>query len=255
MKKLNYKHIVIFLTIISIVLLVIMRNEPKEIYIKTIIISLTINILSSIVIIFMIDVKKENDTKKQIYERRAIIYKSLISPIRDYNNMVYNLYKATTKKEKINLEYFDSNSLNIDKIFNNINLLDIDKNGGVFDIYKKRSMIWKEVIINVFLSYIHSLKEFYNINSQYIDNELSELLYKIISNEKAKNICNQIIYLNANIKANDLLEILNIKEIFYNTKLIEKNISHYIDIEDLKVEKSTILSEKISPKFGSGIKK
>ena len=254
MKKINYKHIVIVLTIISIALLIIMRNEPEEMYFKTITISLAINILSSIVIIFMIDVKKENDTKKQINERRSIVYKNLIFPIRDYNNLIYNLYKATTEKKKVNLDYFDNTSLNIDKVFKNIYLLDIDKEGYIYDIYKKKSMLWKETIINVFLSYINSLKEFYNINSQYIDNELSELLYKIILNEKAKNICTQILYLNLNIKTEDLFEILNIKEIFYATKQIEKNISDYINIDSLKVEKSSIMADNVSPRFASGIR-
>ncbi|MBQ3307028.1 MAG: hypothetical protein IJG68_02420 [Bacilli bacterium] len=135
-KKLSYKHIVIFLTIISVILLVIVKNEPTDQYIKTIMISLSINIVLSIVIIFMIDIKKENDTKRHIAERRKIIYKSLILPIREYNNLIYNLYKATTKKEKINLKYFNNN-LDKDKIFKNIELLDVYKEGCIYDIYKK----------------------------------------------------------------------------------------------------------------------
>ena len=254
MKKINYKHIVIVLTIICIALLIIMRNEPKEIYIKTIIISLAINILSSIVIIFMIDVKKENDSKKKIYERRATIYKSLISPIREYNNLIYNLYKATTEKKKIDLKYFDNSAVNFDKVFNNISLLDINKDGYKYNIYRRKSILWKEVIISEFLSYIKSLKDFYNINSQYIDNELSELLYKIISNEKTKDICNYM--LNGVISTNidDLLQILNLKEIFITTKQIEKNIEAYIDIDKLKVEKSSIMADNVSPGFASGMK-
>ena len=187
MKKMSYKHVVFFLTIISVILLVIVKNEPTDTYIKTIIISLSINVISSIVIIFMIDIKKENDTKRHIEERRKIIYKSLILPIREYNSLIYNLYKATTKKEKINLKYFNNN-IDIDKIFKNIKLLDVYKEGYIYDIYKKQNMLWKDIIINEYLAYIKSLKEFYNINSQFIDNELSELIFKIISYEKMNNI-------------------------------------------------------------------
>ena len=254
-KKMNYKKVVIALSIFSAFFLIIFIDEPIENYIKTIIISLSINIISSNIIIFMIDIKKENEEKKQMAERRKIIYKSLIPPLRDYNTLIYNLYKATTKKEKIKVKYFNNNSLNADKIFENVKLLDIEKVGCRYNRNKKNCLIWKEIIINDFISYIDELKRFYNNNSQFIDNELSEMMYKIISQEKCKNICNFMLDGTISTDINDMLQLLHLKDIYITTKEIEKNIEKYISINDLKVEKSSIMQENVAPKYGSGIKK
>lgn len=55
----NYKYIALTIFIGSILFLILFKNQVLSEYIKTIIISLCINLISSIIIIYMIDLKKE----------------------------------------------------------------------------------------------------------------------------------------------------------------------------------------------------
>ena len=83
-------------------------------------------------------------------------------------------------------------------------------------------MLWKDIIINEYLAYIKSLKEFYNINSQFIDNELSELIFKIISYEKMNNICNLMLHSILQTDIDNLLQVLDLKEIFLTETLLKQ---------------------------------
>lgn len=251
----NYKYVALTIFIVSTLFLIIFKNQALSEYIKTIIISLCINLISSIIIIYMIDLKKENEHKKQLEKKRKIIYKKLINPIRDYNNLIYNMYKSTTLEENIDYSIFDFNHINPQKIFDSISLIDIESKGYKYDIYKKRSLLWKEDIINETLLYINELEDFYNNNLAELDNELTELLCEIISYKYVKNICNQILSLKAQIGSKDLLNILAVEKIFVETNRIIKKIEPYVNLKSLNLNKNIMMRNDVSPKFGSSIKK
>lgn len=251
----NYKYVALSIFIVSILFLILLKNQVLSEYIKTITISLCINLLSSIIIIYLIDLKKENENKNKIEKKRKIIYKKLINPIRDYNNLIYNMYKSTTVEDNIDYSIFDFNSIDKEKIFDSISLIDIESKGYTYDIYKNKSLSWKEDIINETLRYINELENFYNNNLTEIDNELTEFLSEIISYKSVKNICNQILYLKVQIKSNDLLSIIGTEKIFVETNKIIKKIEPYVNLESLNLDKNIMMRNDVSPKFGSSIKK
>jgi hypothetical protein len=251
----NYKYIALTIFIGSILFLILFKNQVLSEYIKTIIISLCINLISSIIIIYMIDLKKEKESKNKLEKKRNIIYKKLIIPIRNYNNLIYNMYKSTTLKDNVDYSIFEFNNINTKKIFDSISLIDIESKGYTYDIYKKRKSLWKEDIINGTLLYINELEDFYNNNLVELDNELTELLCEIISYKYIKNVCNQILYLKAQISSKDLLNILAVENIFVKTNKIIKKIEPYVDLSMLSLDKNIMNKDNISPEFGSSIKK
>ena len=52
----------------------------------------------------------------------------------------------------------------------------------------------------------------------------------------------------------NLLQLLDLKEIYLTTNKIESIIENYISINCLKAEQSTLMADNVSPRFGSGIR-
>ena len=251
MKKYYYKIIVILFLIVSIITLLVLCFTGNS-SIVSVIENLSINLIASCLIISLINMKIDNDKEKELEERRKIIYKSLINPIRDYDGMIYNMYKATSKKKDIIISTFtNSNYVSIEKRIIKLNLF---SDGYLYDINLSRTLKWIEIINNVYFHYIESLKQFYNYNSHFIDNELSDFLYKIIRNESLKMISNQLCSGKYEIDAEKYFKIIKPLELYDVNKKIINKIKKYVDVSSLDINNSNILTDGAAPNYESGIK-
>ena len=105
----NYKKITRILLIIAGILLVlaiiVLQIIPKDSSlnesIKTIAIPLLINIISSIIIISLIDFKREATAQKELEEKRKFIYSQLIIPIHEFDEFILNMYKSTVTYDEM----------------------------------------------------------------------------------------------------------------------------------------------------------
>lgn len=251
MKKINYKIIATIVLILSLLMLIILINDSICNYIRTIGISIAINLISSVIIIYLIDIKKEKEEQENINEKRKIVYRKLIIPIGDFDNFILNMYKSTTTKNEMEEFVYDVN--NVEKIIKNIKLINNEKDSYIYDINLKRTQTWKETIITQILDYIYKLEKFYEDNSYILSNNLNKSTMDIISIKSNDHIVKHILQLNASISTENLLKVFNLEKIILSTFYIKSEILRVYDANTFKINKENLLRNDISPKFKSGI--
>ena len=138
------------LLVLAIILLQIIPKDPslKE-SIKTIAIPLLINIISSIIIISLIDFKREADAQKELEEKRKFICGQLIIPINKFDDFILNMYKSTvTYDEMKSLEYTLEN---VPMMVNKIKLIDTNKKSYIGNLVT--TQLWRETIARQLMSF------------------------------------------------------------------------------------------------------
>lgn len=256
MKK--YKKILIIITIVSFIGLMLCYTNPIKEYINNIVLSLCINVLSSVLIIWFIDLKMDEQNKKQLEERRTMIYKQLVPIIERYQNFIINLYKATTLKDEIDRAIFQGIRGVNDRIIERFKLIDLDAEGHLADIINNKNYKWKEIIMYQTADYIRDIENIYNNYSSFFSNKLSELMLKIISLSnysvhKNKNIL--FICMNMQYDADTLIRMMHIEKICNITKSIIEEIKDYVEITKLNINERDYLNDEFSYKFNAGRRK
>ena len=153
----DYKKIAMILLIITVILLVsaiillqiIPKDDSLNESIKTIAIPLLINIISSIIIISLIDFKREADAQKELEEKRKFICGQLIIPINKFDDFILNMYKSTvTYDEMKSLEYTLEN---VPMMVNKIKLIDTNKESYIGNLVT--TQLWRETIARQLMSF------------------------------------------------------------------------------------------------------
>ena len=75
----------------------------------------------------------------------------------------------------------------------------------------------------------------------------------ILSINTNKHVIFTLLYYNAYIKTEDIIEIFNFKQLLISSFKIKDEISKYYDNDQFKINKQELLRDDISPRFGSGI--
>ncbi len=250
MKKITYKKVVRWILIISVIILILLRYIHLENYIKTVFVSIFVNLISAVIIIYLIDFKKEEDEYKEIEEKRKIIYRQLILPLRDFDSFILHMYKSVVKYEE--MERLNYNIENVDEIIEKIKLIDNSKNSYLHN-RDFSSQTWKESILNQLIKFSQEISSFNNSNSYILTNSLSENINNILSINTNKHVIFTLLYYNAYIKTEDIIEIFNFKQLLISSFKIKDEISKYYDNDQFKINKQELLRDDISPRFGSGI--
>ena len=253
MKKLNYKAIATILLFFSIMILVIFINESIDLYIKTIAISLAINLISSIIIIYLIDIKKEKEIEQELFEKRQCLYKKLYFPIVEFKKLILKMYKATVSKEKFYSQIYTKKGKDPIDLFNIIESLNNEKKGYIYDYQKRKTSKWKDIIIAESLKYIEFLDKFYNDNVSLIESQLANIITKIIKYKNNKHIAIDIIKYNGLISTKDLMEVLGLQNIYNVSIELEKYIKKYTNQDYSIKENEEFKRDDIAPRFESGI--
>lgn len=254
MKKISYRIVAICLLLIALVLLVILKNSDFEEYVKSIGIAISINLISSVIIIYLIDFKKEDDVNRELENKRKIIYGQLIQPLRSFDDLILNMYKScATLNEMEELEY---NSDNIDKILEKIKLLDTSKVSYMkkMDSNSLTIISWKETIALNLENLLKDFDEFYAKNTNFLSLELTENINQILKINLNKRILNFMSNPIISMEIETIIEVFDLKQLLISSFNIKEEISNYYSEEQFKINKERFLREDISPEFGSGIK-
>ena len=267
----DYKKIAMILLIIAGVLLVlaiillqiIPKDDSLNESIKTIAIPLLINIISSIIIISLIDFKREADAQKELEEKRKFIYGQLIIPITKFDDFILNMYKSTvTYDEMKSLEYTLEN---VPMMVNKIKLIDTNKESYIGNLVTTNNnesyignlvttQLWRETIARQLMSFFEDISNFHRYYSYFLTNDLicdfNEIL-KIYNG--TNNILGLMLNINATFKMEDIIKIFKLEKLIESSFKIKHEISKYYDEDPFKINNENLLKEDDSPRFKSGL--
>ena len=267
----DYKKIAMILLIITVILLVsaiillqiIPKDDSLNESIKTIAIPLLINIISSIIIISLIDFKREADAQKELEEKRKFIYGQLIIPINKFDDFILNMYKSTvTYDEMKSLEYTLEN---VPMMVNKIKLIDTNKESYIGNLVTTNNnesyignlvttQLWRETIARQLMSFFEDISNFHRYYSYFLTNDLicdfNEIL-KIYNG--TNNILGLMLNINATFKMEDIIKIFKLEKLIESSFKIKHEISKYYDEDPFKINNENLLKEDDSPRFKSGL--
>lgn len=239
------------LLVLAIILLQIIPKDPslKE-SIKTIAIPLLINIISSIIIISLIDFKREAAAQKEFEEKRKFIYGQLIIPINKFDEFILNMYKSTvTYDEMKSLEYTLEN---VPMLVNKIKLIDTNKKSYIGNLVT--TQLWRETIARQLRSFFENISNFHRYYSYFLTNDLIYDLNEILKiYNGTNNILSLMLHTNAQFKMEDMIEIFKLEKLIESSFKIKNEISKYYDENQFKINNENLLSEDVSPGFESGL--
>lgn len=230
--KLNYKIVSILLLIICVVLLYFCRNDGWDSYIKTILISLSINLISSIIIIFVIDglIKKNNVIETRRLRKMAL--SRLVISIKRFDDLIIKMYKESLKDNKeVSCNYDEKNVTNI---INNINLLNSHERGIKVNLSNIEAMSWQTIIVDNIIFYLSDIENFYNNNSYLFDSEIASIFNEILNYLNVVNICKNILKYNAQMNMSDLTKVLQLEKILLFNFSLRNTITEYVDNANFK---------------------
>ena len=267
----DYKKIAMILLIITVILLVsaiillqiIPKDDSLNESIKTIAIPLLINIISSIIIISLIDFKREADAQKELEEKRKFICGQLIIPINKFDDFILNMYKSTvTYDEMKSLEYTLEN---VPMMVNKIKLIDTNKESYIGNLVTTNNnesyignlvttQLWRETIARQLMSFFEDISNFHRYYSYFLTNDLicdfNEIL-KIYNG--TNNTLGLMLNINATFKMEDIIKIFKLEKLIESSFKIKNEISKYYDEDPFKINNENLLREDVAPGFESGI--
>lgn len=89
----------IVLLLISLIVLFLNKVSKIDLIFNTIFIGISINLLSSMLLIFLLDKRKQEEDEKELQEKNKIVTSNLIKIIKNFNDLIANMYKATITEE------------------------------------------------------------------------------------------------------------------------------------------------------------
>ena len=252
-KKIARKLLIIagILLVLAIMLLqIIPKDDSLYESIKTIVIPLLINIISSIIIISLIDFKREDAAQKELEEKRKFIYSQLIIPITKFDEFILSMYKSTvTYDEMKSLEYTPKN---VPLIINKIKLIDTNKKSYTGNLVT--TQIWRITISKQLKNFFENISNFHRYYSYFLTNDLISDLDEIIKiYDGTSNVLDIMLY--APFKMEDIIEVFKLEKLIESSFKIKNEIDEYYDEYPFKINEENLLREDVSPRFESGLPK
>lgn len=269
------KFLILIATIIICFIAIIFtwNNEGTHVNLicDTILISLSINIISSILLIYFLEERDKKRAEKEKLEKQQIVFQKLIYIIKDFNRTIIDMYKATMK-EKINdnSELLNDLYCNLEELYKQLNKIDLNKNSNV--LKRTKDLFNNPQRFNWYERYLVSLEVLLNKTKELINNYAF-----ILDNDMLKNLgfvdqSDTILYRTKTLLTNDLNQIviseLNGKKeqwekavfIMSNLKGILNSLSktmNYINkqtgMNNFKNKIDDFNAENIGPGIGSGL--
>ena len=137
-----------------------------------------ISCLISMVAAFIIMIFFDDKNKKNIEKRKKLLFDNLIYSLKNINNVIAQIYKATSEKIDENDPILKNIYYDKEKLLQQINQLDFYKKAPIYGETR-----WYEYLINsslIFLNEIASIKKTYLID---IDDELLDRISQISPTE------------------------------------------------------------------------
>ena len=273
--KKDPKILILIIAIIMMFFAIMMtwNNEDNHINLifDTILIGLSINVISSILLIYFLEERDKKREEKEKKEKQKIVYEKLISIIRKFNRFMINMYKATMKEKiKDDDEMLDNLYCNIDQFYRQINKIDFYKNSNV--LKRTYDIIRNPIYFNWYEFYLVSMEDFltktrdlvnnyaFLLNSDLLNNlrfiDNSSLYIFQIKNPLPKDL-NEIAILNVNEKEEkwekSIFVMSNLKNILQSISKIMVLINKETETNNFRIEANDFNAENMNPKIGSGL--
>lgn len=265
------KFLILIATIIICFIAIIFtwNNESNHVNLicDTILISLAINIISSILLIYFLEERDKKRAEKERLEKQQIVFQKLIYIIKDFNRTIVDMYKATMK-EKIdnNSELLNDLYYNLDDLYNQINKIDLNKNGNVLKRTKEIQYLnWYEIYVTSLELLLNKTKELINNYAFILDND-------ILKNLEFVDQSGTILYRTKTLLTDDLNQtaiseingkreqwqkvvfiMSNLKGILNSLSKTMKYINKQTGINNFKNKIDDFNAENIGPAIGSGL--
>lgn len=254
---------------LSIAIILTWNNENSQVNLicDTILISLSINIISSILLIYFLEERDKKRAEKEKLEKQQIVFQKLIYIIKEFNRTIIDMYKATMK-EKINdsSELLNNLYYNLDELYKQINKIDLKKNGNLLKRTKQiQHFNWYEI-------YVISLEKFLNKTKDLINNYSFMLDNDILKNLEFVDHSSTILYSTKTLIIDDLNQTViselngkreqwekfvfimsNLKGILSSLSRTMEYINKQTGVNNFKNKIEDFNAENIGPNIGSGL--
>jgi hypothetical protein len=268
----NYKVLIVTSVVLSIVLILVstllLLLFTQNIYINiifgTIIVAISINILSSIIIIIFFEYRDRFKQTKLEKLYNDIVLSKVTIAVKEFNELVYNMLKAT-QKEKFSDIDLECKYSNITSMYNQINKLDFLKPGYIRDIRSNKTISWNIIYFDKLIKLSATLKEIMLFYLPIIDHSIAkDILFIANMKEKLENdLYISMIKDNPNVIVKDTIDntneykyiifIINFKKLLSSVKNIIEYINNYRSTNVFKISDKLINRDNVSPKFASGL--
>lgn len=261
------------IVLISISIIFTWNNENSQVNLicDTILISLSINIISSILLIYFLEERDKKRAEKERLEKQQIVFQKLIYIIKDFNRTIIDMYKATMK-EKINdnSELLNDLYYNLEELYKQLNKIDLNKNSNVLkrtkDIFNNpQHFNWYERYLVSLEILLNKTKELINNYAFILDNDMLKnlgfvdqsdtILYK--TKTLLTNNLNQTVISELNGKREQwektIFIMSNLKGILSSLSKTMKYINEQTGVNNFKNKITDFNAENIGPGIGSGL--
>lgn len=286
----KYRKIILIISIIILIICCIIgvlfiNNKYIQFVVGTILSSLSINVFSSMILIYMLDKRKEEEEKKEYDKKRELVIYEICSSIKNFNELIANMYKATMSNPiKDDNKILNDLYYNIDSLYAQLNLLDMNKDGYMSsitnNIWDFQSLNWKQCLLNKIKEYIDSLEKIKKNYFYLLEAEIINPMEKIINIKNSINNIEQLdkllnivpnlfdIYVplnkenlystnrtSENIQKGEkfLYNLLGFRNILIETRELIQYINRYNFKSDFRITKEFFNSTNTSPSIGSGL--
>ena len=269
------KFLILVVTIIvcSIAIVFTWSNENNHVNLicDTILISLSINIISSILLIYFLEERDKKRVEKEKLEKQKIVFQKLICIIKDFNRTIIDMYKATMK-EKIdnNSELLNDLYYDLEKLYKQLNKIDLNKNSNV--LKRTKDILNNPQHFNWYERYLISLEILLNKSKELINNYAFILDNDMLKNLEFVDQSDTILYKTKALLINDLNKTVtselngkreewekaifimsNLKSILNSLSNTMKYINKQTGINNFNNKIEDFNAENRSPSIGSGL--
>lgn len=268
-KDTKFLILFIFFVVMIVSIIFTWNNESNHINLifDTILISLSINIISSILLIYFLEERDKKRAEKERLEKQHIVFQKLIYIIKDFNKTIIDMYKATMK-EKIsdNSELLNDLYYNLDELYIQISKIDLNKNGNILKRTKKiQHLNWYEIYVTSLETLLNKTKELINNYAFILDNDILKNLEFIDQSNailyRTKNLLtdnlNQTAISEANGKREQWQKVVfitsNLKYILSSISKTMKYINNITGTNNFKNKVTYFNDNNTGPAIGSGL--
>ena len=140
-------------------------QATKDFILYNIIMSCFISMIAAFIIMIFFDDKN----KKNLEKRRQLLFYNLVYSINNINNVIAQMYKATSEKIKENDPILKNVYYDKEKLLQQINKLDFYKKAPIYG-----DILWYEYLINSSLVFINEITNIREVFLMDIDDKLLE---------------------------------------------------------------------------------
>lgn len=232
------------------------QGSTKEFLLYNVFISLLINIAVSLSIMLFFNARDRKNSEK----RRELLFGSLVYSIKNFNQVVGQMYKATSKIITEDDPILKSIYSDKEKLLEQINKLDFKQKAPI-EFVDGSTICWYEYLISISLEFVEEISNIKRIYLVDMDETLLELIKKISPNESSRGRyplkIMKDIYNSPNFKNSTNKEplLIPLKLLIDDVSILMEYIDKQLKKKNFILDKNHICGTNSAPQAESGLKK